>query len=52
VKKSLASIRKLAAQPVAQSTVAGSIVARSRAISADALAAVAGGWRLLGNVAG
>ncbi len=50
--KSLASVRKLAAQPVAQSAKAGEIVARSRDLSIVELAAVTGGWRRLGNVAG
>lgn len=51
MKKSLANVRKLAAQPVAQSDKAGEIVARARDLEVAELAAVAGGWRRLGNVA-
>jgi hypothetical protein len=51
MKKTLSSVRKLAAQPVAQSAKASEILARSRDVSTAQLAAVAGGWRLLGSAA-
>jgi hypothetical protein len=51
MKKKLASVRQLAARPIALSASAGAIVARSRDVSTDQLAHVAGGWRYLGNTA-